>query len=109
MTSAGAIWSSQMPSRLAHYLPFLSQSERNVLFGSITEAGSKPRGHPIREGVISGAHFSLFSVPASFIHIIAAYGDVMKTMILVATAVSVFPISIAFTVPDWMARTLWTA
>ncbi|KAJ6597052.1 drug:h+ antiporter [Mycena vulgaris] len=53
---AGAIWSSQMPSKLAHHLPFLSQPERDGLFGSIIEAASKPRGDPVREGVISGMH-----------------------------------------------------
>ncbi|KAJ7444936.1 drug:h+ antiporter [Mycena latifolia] len=80
---AGAIWNSQMPSKLALHLPFLSQPERDVLFGSITEAASKPRGDPVREGVIS------------------AYSDVMKTMVLFATAVSVFPILVALTMPDW--------
>lgn len=43
-----------MPSKLAEHLPFLSQAERDKLFGSITEAASKPRGDPVREGVISG-------------------------------------------------------
>ncbi|KAJ7685349.1 drug:h+ antiporter [Mycena polygramma] len=80
---AGAIWSSQMPSKLAKYLPFLTQSERDILFGSITEAASKPRGNPVREGVIS------------------AYSDVMQMMVLVATVVSVLPILVALTMPDW--------
>ncbi|KAJ7709746.1 major facilitator superfamily domain-containing protein [Mycena rosella] len=60
---AGAIWSSQMPSKLAHHLPFLSQPER--------------------DGVI------------------AVYSDVMKTMVLMATAVSVLPILFALGIPDW--------
>ncbi|KAF7338159.1 hypothetical protein MVEN_02040800 [Mycena venus] len=80
---AGAIWSSEMPSKLAQHLPFLSQAERDKLFGSITEAASKPRGDPVREGVIS------------------AYGDVMKTMIFAGIAVSILPILVALTMPDW--------
>ncbi|KAJ7174007.1 major facilitator superfamily domain-containing protein [Mycena crocata] len=80
---AGAIWSDEMPSRLAEHLPFLTQQERDILFGSITEAASKPRGDPIREGVIS------------------AYSDVMKTMVLVGTIVSVLPILVALTMPNW--------
>ncbi|KAJ7046973.1 drug:h+ antiporter [Mycena alexandri] len=79
---AGAIWSDQMPSRLAKHLPFLSQMERNILFGSITEAASKPRGDPVREGVI------------------AAYSDVMKTMLLVGATVSILPVLVALTMPD---------
>ncbi|KAJ7087878.1 major facilitator superfamily domain-containing protein, partial [Mycena epipterygia] len=80
---AGAIWSSQMPAKLVHHLPFLSQPERDILFGSITEAASKPRGDPVREGVIS------------------AYSDVMQAMVLVAIAVSVLPILVAVSMPDW--------
>ncbi|KAJ7510037.1 major facilitator superfamily domain-containing protein [Mycena galericulata] len=80
---AGAIWSSQMPSKLALHLPFLSPSEREVLFGSITEAAGRPRGDPVREGVIS------------------AYSDVMKTMVVVAAAVSVLPILCALAMPNW--------
>ncbi|KAJ7097775.1 drug:h+ antiporter [Mycena belliarum] len=80
---AGAIWSSQMPLKLAHHLPFLSQDQRDVLFGSIAEAGSKPRGDPVREGVIS------------------AYSDVMRIMLLVGTVVSVLPILVAWNMPDW--------
>ncbi|KAF7304956.1 Glycoside hydrolase family 16 protein [Mycena kentingensis (nom. inval.)] len=79
---AGAIWSDQMPERLARYLPSLTQAERDALFGSITKAASKPRGDPIRDGVI------------------AAYGDVMKSMVVAASIVSVLPVLIAFTMPD---------
>lgn len=57
-----------MPSKLAIHLPFLSQTERDILFGSITEAAGKPRGDPIREGVISGADFRTLSI-ANRIHI----------------------------------------
>ncbi|KAJ6525618.1 drug:h+ antiporter [Mycena capillaripes] len=80
---AGAIWSSQMPSKLAQHLPFLSQPERDILFGSITETASKPRGNAVREGIIS------------------AYSDVMQIMVLVATVVSVLQILIALTMPNW--------
>ncbi|KAJ6502389.1 drug:h+ antiporter [Mycena sanguinolenta] len=80
---AGAIWSSEMPSKLAYHLPFLSQAERDKLFGSITEAASKPRGDPIREGVIS------------------AYSDVMQTMVLAGIVVSFIPIVVALFMPDW--------
>ncbi|KAJ7343319.1 major facilitator superfamily domain-containing protein [Mycena albidolilacea] len=79
---AGAIWSSEMPSKLTQHLPFLSQAERDKLFGSITEAASKPRGDPVREGVIS------------------AYGDVMKTMVFTGIVVSVLPILVASVMPD---------
>ncbi|KAJ7775031.1 drug:h+ antiporter [Mycena metata] len=80
---AGAIWSDEMPSKLAKHLPFLSQMERDILFGSITQAASKPRGDPVREGVN------------------AAYSDVMKTMVLVGVAVSILPILVALTMPNW--------
>ncbi|KAJ7172314.1 drug:h+ antiporter [Mycena filopes] len=80
---AGAIWSDQMPRRLTEHLPFLTPMQREVLFGSITEAASKPWGDPVREGVI------------------AAYGDVMRTMVLVGIAVSVLPVLVALTMPNW--------
>ncbi|KAJ6630603.1 drug:h+ antiporter [Mycena sp. CBHHK59/15] len=88
---AGSIWTSQMPARLAQHLPSLSQHERDVLFGSITAAASKPRGDPVREGVIS------------------AYGDVMKTMVIFATVVSVLPILVALTMPNWYLGDLQNA
>lgn len=43
-----------MPTKLAHHLPFLTQAERDVLYGSITAVTQYPRGNPTREGVISG-------------------------------------------------------
>ncbi|KAF7323193.1 hypothetical protein HMN09_00099800 [Mycena chlorophos] len=79
---AGAIWSDQMPERLAHYLPSLSQAERDRLFGSIIEAASKPLGDPVRDGVI------------------LAYSDVMNSMVLAASIVSVIPIFVALWMPD---------
>ncbi|KAJ7063498.1 major facilitator superfamily domain-containing protein [Mycena amicta] len=80
---AGAIWSHQMPEHLARYLPALSQAERDVLLGSITEAASKPLGDPVREGVIY------------------AYSDVMKSMVFAASIVSIIPILVALGMPDW--------
>ncbi|KAJ8507930.1 hypothetical protein ONZ45_g9738 [Pleurotus djamor] len=80
---AGAIWTNSMPGRIAEYLPFLSEAERQQLFGSIVVAAGFPRGHPVREGVIR------------------AYSDVMETMLIVATVLSVFPILIAFAMPNW--------
>jgi hypothetical protein len=52
---AGAIWTNAMPGNLGRHLPFLSEEERQVLYGSIVSAAAKPRGDPTREGVILGA------------------------------------------------------
>lgn len=43
-----------MPKKLAKYLSFLPEEQRDALFGSITSVVAYPRGDPIREGVISG-------------------------------------------------------
>lgn len=56
---AGAIWSGSMPRNLEKALPQLGDSERQALFGSITDVLKYPRGHPIREGVIAGVLSSL--------------------------------------------------
>ncbi|KAG9225332.1 hypothetical protein CCMSSC00406_0006281 [Pleurotus cornucopiae] len=80
---AGAIWTNTMPGKISQYLPFLPEADRQQLFGSIVYAASFPRGHPVREGVI------------------AAYSDVMETMLIVATVLSVFPIFIALAMPNW--------
>ncbi|EIW85960.1 MFS general substrate transporter [Coniophora puteana RWD-64-598 SS2] len=80
---AGAIWSNSMPENLAKYLPELSDEQRKALYGSITDVVKYPRGDPIREGVI------------------LAYDDTMKTMILIATVLSVIPILLAFIMPNW--------
>lgn len=66
---AGAIWSNQMPERLAHYLPQLSDKERHELFGSVEKAAERPRGDPVREGVILGVFpFLLLFIPVFFLH-----------------------------------------
>lgn len=52
--SAGAIWTSKMPSKLAQYLPDLSEKERATLFSSITDVTKHERGTHVREGVILG-------------------------------------------------------
>ncbi|KAJ7599324.1 drug:h+ antiporter [Mycena floridula] len=80
---AGAIWTNTMPGKLAHYLPDVSQADRDALYSSITTAASYPRGNPIREGVIS------------------AYSDVMRTMLIVAVVMSVFPFLLSIFMPNW--------
>ncbi|KAG6846802.1 hypothetical protein H0H93_011804 [Arthromyces matolae] len=72
-----------MPGKLAEHLSFLTEDERAELFGSITAVLAYDRGTPIREGVI------------------AAYGDVMKIMTIVATVFGVIPFLLAFLMPDW--------
>lgn len=80
---AGALWTNMMPKRLALHLPFLTQEERDALYGSIVIAASSPRGSPTREGVIQ------------------AYDDVMKVMTIVATIVAVVPFALSFFMPNW--------
>ncbi|PPQ72102.1 hypothetical protein CVT26_006880 [Gymnopilus dilepis] len=81
--SAGAIWTNEMPKRLAVHLPFVSADERATLFGSITSVTSYPRGDPIREGAIM------------------AYDDVMKMLTIAATAFAVVPFVVSFFIPNW--------
>lgn len=52
--TAGAIWTNTLPSKLALYLPFLSQTERDALFASVITISAQPRGDATREGVIAG-------------------------------------------------------
>ncbi|KAF8880998.1 drug:h+ antiporter [Infundibulicybe gibba] len=80
---AGAIWSNMMPRRLEKYLPFLNETARTELYESIITASAKPRGDPIREGVI------------------LAYDDVMYLMCIVATIVGVVPLLLSFFMPNW--------
>jgi len=51
---AGAIWTALMPDKLEKYLPFLTDEQRALLYGSLYLAAANPRGDPIREGVILG-------------------------------------------------------
>ena|ERR1700722_14026628 len=98
---AGAIWSNTMPSKLAGHLPFLNETERAVLFGSIVTVASKPRGDPIREGVVLGRSplsISFLQVPAK---LRSAYDEVMKIMVIAATGLSVIPILLSLMMPDW--------
>ncbi len=53
--AAGAIWTSEMPAKLAQHLPDTDQATRDALFGSITDVMTYPFGDPTREGVIAGA------------------------------------------------------
>ncbi|RPD68964.1 hypothetical protein L226DRAFT_563665 [Lentinus tigrinus ALCF2SS1-7] len=80
---AGAIWSGIMPGKLREYLPGLSEDEREALFGSITDVRARPLGDPVRQGVIS------------------AYSDTMKTMLVLATALSVIPLLLSLLMPNW--------
>ena len=58
---AGAIWAGTMPAKLREYLPDLSQEERDVLFGDITNVTERAMDDPVRVGVISGtSSFSSF-------------------------------------------------
>ncbi|KAI0334669.1 MFS general substrate transporter [Cubamyces sp. BRFM 1775] len=80
---AGAIWSGTMPGKLREYLPGLSEEEREVLFGSIKDVRDRPMDDPVRQGVIS------------------AYSDTMKTMLVLATLLSIIPVVLALLMPNW--------
>ncbi|KAF5326811.1 hypothetical protein D9619_005127 [Psilocybe cf. subviscida] len=80
---SGGIWSHMMPARLAHHLPFLSDADRAMLFGSIYGGTQFPRGNPVREGVI------------------LAYDDVMKILTIVATVFGAVPLVISCWMPNW--------
>ncbi|KAF8640180.1 hypothetical protein AX16_010235 [Volvariella volvacea WC 439] len=80
---AAAIWTNMMPDKLAEHLPFLSDAERQQLYGSIVAAAAYPRGSPIREGVIQ------------------AYDDVMGAMVITATALAVVPLILSLFMPNW--------
>ncbi|TFK47474.1 MFS general substrate transporter [Heliocybe sulcata] len=80
---AGAIWANAMPGKLREYLPGLAEKEIEELYGSIQKAAEHPRGHFIREGVIH------------------AYDDTMKIMCITATVLSVVPVLVALTMPNW--------
>ncbi|KIK09782.1 hypothetical protein K443DRAFT_671106, partial [Laccaria amethystina LaAM-08-1] len=75
-----------MPRRLALRLAFLTQEERDALYGSIVIAASSPYRSPTREGVIQ------------------AYDDVKKVMI-VDTVVAVVPFVLSFFMPNWYLGT----
>ncbi|KAH9896440.1 drug:h+ antiporter [Cubamyces lactineus] len=80
---AGAIWTNTMPGKLAEHLPALNQTERDTLFGSITSVMVLPFDDPTRQGVI------------------AAYGDTMRVMLIVATVLAVVPMLLSLGMPDW--------
>ena len=63
--AAGAIWTSEMPVKLAEHLPGVDQATRDSLFGSITDVMAFPFGDPTRDGVIAGT-----SRPALFFNCI---------------------------------------
>ncbi|KAM5541824.1 hypothetical protein V8D89_004553 [Ganoderma adspersum] len=80
---SGAIWTSEMPVKLAEHLPDVDQATRDSLFGSITDVMAFPFGDPTREGVI------------------AAYGDVMLLMLIAATVIAAVSFLLAFGMPNW--------
>lgn len=80
---AGAVWTNTMPKNLAKYLPQLSAEERAKLYGSLTTVTQYPRGDPIREGVIT------------------AYDSTMRTLVIAATVISVFPVLCSLAMPDY--------
>ncbi|KAF9014214.1 drug:h+ antiporter [Cyathus striatus] len=80
---SGGIWTNLMPGKLAKYLSFLPEETRQELYGSIIYAATYERGTPIREGVIS------------------AYDEVMKIQCIVATVFAIFPLILAFFMPNW--------
>ena len=97
-----------MPVKLAEHLPNVNQTTRDELFGSITDVMALPFGDPTREGVIAGA-----SPPHSLLPwlcgvsgltrgvVFAAYGDVMKLMLIAATVLSVVPLALSLFMPNW--------
>ncbi|KAI0759140.1 drug:h+ antiporter [Trametes elegans] len=80
---SGAIWTNTMPNKLAAHLPALNQTERDKLFGSITSVTTLPFEDATRQGVI------------------AAYGDTMRVLIIVAIVFAVPPLCLALFMPDW--------
>ncbi|KAF8649569.1 hypothetical protein AX16_005731 [Volvariella volvacea WC 439] len=78
-----AIWTNRTPDKLAQYLSFLPEEQRQQLYGSIVIAAAQPRGDPIREGVIQ------------------AYDDVMSVMLIAATANAVIPLVLSLFMPNW--------
>lgn len=102
-TSAGAIWSNSMPTQLAKHLPSLSSDQIAQLFGDIELVLQYPRGSDVREGVIAGALSSSLVFLSCFKHhsFILAYDDTMKTMVIVATALSVVPVLFSVLMPNW--------
>ncbi|KAK7447416.1 hypothetical protein VKT23_014125 [Stygiomarasmius scandens] len=82
--AAGAVWTNNMPEKLAQYLPDVSEEDRAALFGSISTVITQyERGSAVRNGVIQ------------------AYSDVMHIMLIIATVVSVIPFLLSLFMPDW--------
>ena len=92
-----------MPKRLALHLPFLTQEERDALYGSIVLSASSLRGSPTREGVIQDAcpYFLSLLLVFSLSFFNLAYDDVMKVMMIVVTVVAVVPFVLSFSMPNW--------
>ncbi|KAK1232837.1 hypothetical protein PQX77_004003 [Marasmius sp. AFHP31] len=81
---SGTIWTNQMPDRLAVHLPNLNETERAQIFSSINLIRDMyPVGTPTREGII------------------AAYGDVMRSLLITATCIAIIPLLLSLAMPDW--------
>ena len=72
-----------MPQQLAEHIPSANATEIATLFSSITSVAAFPFGDPVREGAI------------------AAYGDVMRLMLIAATVLAAVPFLLAFAMPNW--------
>ncbi|KZT38552.1 hypothetical protein SISSUDRAFT_730292 [Sistotremastrum suecicum HHB10207 ss-3] len=72
-----------MPHQLSIHLPFLNDTERAKIFGSITDAAARPLSDPVRMGTI------------------AAYSETMKIMLITATLTSIVPIVVSCWMPNW--------
>ncbi|KAF9269901.1 drug:h+ antiporter [Marasmius fiardii PR-910] len=81
---SGAIWTNEMPSRLAVHLPNLNETERSQIFASISL---------IRDQYLEGSE--------TRIGIVAAYSDVMRSLLIAATCIAVVPLLISLAMPEW--------
>ncbi|KAL9082386.1 MAG: hypothetical protein Q9159_006458 [Coniocarpon cinnabarinum] len=76
---SGAVWSSNILSKLEQYLPPESRSEAATIFASITTAStSYPRGTPERAAIDR------------------AYQETMRILLIIAVCVCVMPIALSF-------------
>ncbi|KAJ8081510.1 hypothetical protein PM082_007355 [Marasmius tenuissimus] len=81
---SGTIWTNQMPDRLAVHLPNLNETERAQIYSSINFIREMyPAGTPTREGII------------------AAYSDVMRSLLITATCIAVIPLLLSLAMPEW--------
>ncbi|KAJ3008676.1 hypothetical protein HKX48_008399 [Thoreauomyces humboldtii] len=80
---ATGIWKNEMPGQLHDQLGgYLNDTSIDQIFGSIGVAASFPRDSPVYDGIIT------------------AYGNTMRTLLIVATCIAVVPILLSFLVQD---------